>query len=116
MTTLPFATKSMDTVVYGCKDVSLCVCSYVRSAVKISTVVSPRDKARTDIANPGGWLSLIIFPIPYRAIGCLTLRVSREANPSHEGERECHKEARLRVLIQVQVHRNNKRVNSVNNS
>ena len=41
MTTLPFATESTDTVVYGCKGcvyVSLYVCSYVSSAVKISTV------------------------------------------------------------------------------
>ena len=83
--------------------VRMCVCLLVCSAVKISTVVSPRDKARTDIANPGGWLSLIIFPIPYRAIGCLTLRVSREANSIHEGEQESHKEAQLQVLIQLQL-------------
>ena len=31
----------------------------------------------------------------------MTLRVSREAHPSHEEERESHKEAQLQVLLQV---------------
>ena len=71
MTTLPFATESTDTVVYGCKGcvyVSLYVCSYVSSAVKISTVDSPRDKASIDIVPPRvGWLSLPLSS-PYRAL------------------------------------------------
>ena len=52
--TLPFATEYvMDSIVYGCKDVCMSPCIYeaMCSAVKISTVVSPRDKARTDIAT-----------------------------------------------------------------
>ena len=71
MTTLPFATESPDTVVYGCKGcvyVSLYVCSYVSSAVKISTVDSPRDKASTDIVPPRvGRLSLPLSS-SYRAL------------------------------------------------
>ena len=51
MTTVPFAAGSTDTVVYGCKDVCMSPCVYdaMCSVVKISTVVSRRDKTRTDI-------------------------------------------------------------------
>ena len=69
MTTVPFAAGSTDTVVYGCKDVCMSPCVYeaICSAVKLSTVVNPRDKTRNDIATPcGGRLS---FPFPIRQFG-----------------------------------------------
>ena len=69
MTTLPFAAGSTDTVVYGCKDVCMSPCVYeaMCSAVKISTVESPRDKASTDIVPPRvGQLS---FPLSIGHLG-----------------------------------------------
>ena len=65
ITTLPFATECTDTVVYGCKDLCLSPWVYeaICSAVKLSTVVSPRDKTHTNIETSRGvWLSFL-FPI-----------------------------------------------------
>ena len=88
MTTLPFATESTDTVVYGCKGcvyVSLYVCSYVSSAVKISTVESPRDKASTDIVPPR--VGRLSFPL---SIGHLGKGQAEKLNQPMGERRESH--------------------------
>ena len=51
MTTLPFATESTDTVVYGCKDVCMSPCVYAAMYVARSNSVhsglSPRHRVGT---------------------------------------------------------------------
>ena len=73
MTTVPFAAGSMDTVVYGCKDVCMSPWVYMRvwSYMKRGQnqyCGSPRDKACTDIVPPRvGRLSLPLSS-SYRAL------------------------------------------------
>ena len=87
MTTLPFATGSTDTVVYGCKDVCMSPCVYeaMCSAVKISTVESPRDKASTDIVPPR--VGRLSFPL---SIGHLGKGQAEKLNQPMGERRESH--------------------------
>ena len=67
MTTVPFATGSTDTVVYGCKDVYMRVWSYIKRGQN-QYCGSPRDKACTDIVPP--WVGRLSLPLSssYRAL------------------------------------------------
>merc|ERR1712242_588570 len=90
MTTLPFAIGSTDTVVYGCKNVcmslvGMCVYEAMCSAVKISTVESPRDKASTDIVPPR--VGRLSFPL---SIGHLGKGQAEKLNQPMGERRESH--------------------------
>ena len=90
MTTVPFAAGSTDTVVYGCKDVCMSPCVYMRvwSYMKRGQnqyCGSPRDKACTDIVPPQ--VGRLSFPFP---IGHLGKGQAEKLNQPMGERRESH--------------------------
>ena len=73
----------LDTVVYGCKDVCMSPCVYMRvwSYMRRSQnqyCGSPGDKACTDIVPPQVDRYPFLFPPPYRAIGPVRQRLVQQ--------------------------------------